>query len=197
MKKAWFILYRWYSAMEENGINSTLSSNPDLSTLLKNGTSRHDDRPFVVWISSLIVVTAILIIIFNTLVVFTFSRQYHHMDNKTVFYVFIAISDFFAGVYLLTNTLWYVKTPMHFSFGMCMFLHTFGIILFYVSAYPHPGVDNFPIYWNPISIPREMDVFQIILRKNMLWIVDFDIVCFYHTCLTVIKRKVYLWMFHS
>lgn len=121
--------------MEENGINSTLSSNPALSTLLKNGTSRHDDRPFVVWISSLIVVTAILIIIFNTLVVFTFSRQYHHMDNKTVFYVFIAISDFFAGVYLLTNTLWYVKTPMHFSFGMCMFLHTFGIILFYVSAY--------------------------------------------------------------
>lgn len=103
MKKAWFILYRWYSAMEENGINSTLSSNPDLSTLLKNGTSRHDDRPFVVWISSLIVVTAILIIIFNTLVVFTFSRLYHHMDNKTVFYVFIAISDFFAGVYLLTS----------------------------------------------------------------------------------------------
>lgn len=121
--------------MEESGINLTSSSSPNLSTLLKNGTSHHDDRPFVVWISSLIVVTAILIIIFNMLVVFTFSRQYHHMDNKTVFYVFIAMSDFFAGVYLLTNTLWYIRTPMYFSFGMCLFLHTFGIIQFYVSPY--------------------------------------------------------------
>ena len=122
--------------MEGKVLQSASNFSQNVTSLTGNKTHvGHDDRLFVVWISSLIVVVAILMIILNILVTFTFYRQRSIMDNKTVFYVSIAISDLFAGLYLFTNTLAYLKTPMHFSFSLCISLHTSGIILFYVSPY--------------------------------------------------------------
>lgn len=127
--------------MEERSSNSTFNLTQVSTTPLLNESVYNEEeqvrggRLFVIWISSLIVIVAILIIILNLLVTFTFWRQKSHMESKNVCYVSMAISDFLSGVYLLSNTLAYLRTPMAFSFPLCLSLHTFGIILFYVSPY--------------------------------------------------------------
>jgi hypothetical protein len=126
------------SKMEEISSYSTSNSTQVTTAPLPNETMYEENahgRIFVVWISILIVIVSLLIIVLNLLVTFSFWRQNSHMESKNVCYVSIAISDFSSGVYLLTNTLAYLRTPMKFSFPLCLSLHTFGIILFYVSPY--------------------------------------------------------------